>query len=359
MDLENSEVIYSQIINKVNTITDLLVSRTTANEKIGLSNGETGKLIYFYKLAHYSKNVVHKEYADNMIGYVIDTVKSTKSIDFENGLAGVGWGIEYLIQNNYYTANEKIESILTSIDCQIFYSTTYRFIDKIGLLKGILGHGIYLLSRVTNPNSNDELLSFLTNKQILKNLVEEMDIMTKHNHGFLIESDLFNLKWDLPVLIGFLAHIHCSDIDKEKVESIVNRIFLSLNGLIEKLDNVTLLFDCLEFMKFNINFNNFQLLRNWKLLDEKKVLIKQEKVDNLSDVEIIENIWVYVVISTLINRKIRQKVAAKLINRVLNLDFIHFKQNSTSLNIEGCEQELETTSKLAGLGLILLDYVSN
>lgn len=67
----------------------------------GLFDGMTGIMLV---LTHYAR--VHKmpfiEYvSDYLMEQILKNITKTESINFGNGMAGVGWGVEYLIQNGY------------------------------------------------------------------------------------------------------------------------------------------------------------------------------------------------------------------------------------------------------------------
>ena len=67
------------------------------------------------------------------------------STNFRDGLAGIGWGIEYLLQNNYYEGDS--EEILEDVDNVIFKSVYEARLPLLGVNEGLCGYLLYLNSR--------------------------------------------------------------------------------------------------------------------------------------------------------------------------------------------------------------------
>ena len=76
-----------------------LLLRSGLQQDIGLFHGKIGIVIFF---AHYHKltnNPVFEDAADELMDELMKGLHKELSIDFGSGLSGIGWGIEYLIQN--------------------------------------------------------------------------------------------------------------------------------------------------------------------------------------------------------------------------------------------------------------------
>ena len=81
----------------------------------------------------------------------MNQLTTTVSIDFANGLSGIGWGIEYLIQNNYMKGRGA--DILQNIDERIMQFDVTRFKDW-SLEKGLLGILHYVLYHLQGANKS-------------------------------------------------------------------------------------------------------------------------------------------------------------------------------------------------------------
>lgn len=114
-------------------------------EAIGLFNGMTGIMLV---IAHYAR--VHKKkclesVSDFLLDKIINSITNADSIYFGNGLAGIGWSIEYLVQNNYMKGCGV--DLTSEIDKQIMQTNIKRITDN-GIENGIVGLFHYLIAHI-------------------------------------------------------------------------------------------------------------------------------------------------------------------------------------------------------------------
>ena len=129
----------------------LILHANDVPSAIGLLDGKMGIALV---LAHYArcrgkKKLEHA--ADFLVESVMNQLTKTVSIDFANGLSGIGWGIEYLIQNNYMKGCGA--DILQNIDERIMQFDVTRFKDW-SLEKGLLGILHYVLYHLQGANKS-------------------------------------------------------------------------------------------------------------------------------------------------------------------------------------------------------------
>lgn len=110
----------------------------------GLLRGEMGIVLV---LAHYAKarnNPYIEKVADFVLEQVLDNLTKHEDIGLAYGLSGIGWGLEYLIQNGYLKGDsidicEEIDKRIMSVDirrmCDKSFETGMR-----GILMYVLLH---------------------------------------------------------------------------------------------------------------------------------------------------------------------------------------------------------------------------
>ena len=251
-------------------IINTLLLNASFIENLGLMHGKMGIAIFFFHLARETNNAIYEDYAGELIDEIYEEISVNTPLDFENGLAGIGWGIEYLVQNRFIEAdtNEVLEEFDTRILKKIIYNTP----TELGLLDGLMGIGAYLLIRIQNPQANDDSIQTLTNKQNLIHLIDELDRRTQDVSQIItepqtisndikqpqtisniqttettdtkgtIETTLsnpqttetigttnpppphFDLFWDYPILLWFIGELHKQNIFNYKVKKIINRL---------------------------------------------------------------------------------------------------------------------------------------
>lgn len=71
----------------------------------GIQDGLTGRALLFYSMFQQSGNNSHKEFADDLLEQISNKVTCDLSLEFERGLTGIGWSIEYFAQQGFITNN--------------------------------------------------------------------------------------------------------------------------------------------------------------------------------------------------------------------------------------------------------------
>jgi hypothetical protein len=242
-------------------INNTLLLNASFIDNLGLMHGKMGISICFYHLAWQTGNQIYEDYAGELIDEIYEEITANTPVDFENGLAGIGWGIEYLVQNGFIEADT--DEVLEEFDNRIFKELIYNTPQDIGLLNGLTGLGAYFLKRLQNPASNDEKIPTLTNKQTLIHLIDELDrrtsditeiirepymisnkkqqttnnkqrttepVQTVQPGGQQTTNKLFDLTWDYPALLWFLSELYEQNIFNFKVEKIIKRLTESLSN---------------------------------------------------------------------------------------------------------------------------------
>ena len=203
-------------------ITNTLLLNSSFIENLGLMHGKMGIAIYFFHLARSSNNQIYENYAGELIDEIYEEISIKTPCDFENGLAGIGWGIEYLVQQGFLNADT--DEVLEPIENQL-QSSRNQF-RGIGLLNGLTGLGAYYLKRLQNPNSSNEKATTLLKKQMLVNIVDDLELLVSTDEiiELMNNPETFDLTWDYPVLISFLAEVYQLDILKFKVRKILHQL---------------------------------------------------------------------------------------------------------------------------------------
>ena len=242
-------------------IINTLLLNASFIDNLGLMHGKMGIAIFFFHLARETNNAIYEDYAGELIDEIYDEISGNTPIDFENGLAGIGWGIEYLVQNGFIEADT--DEVLEEFDNQILKQFIYNAPTELNLLDGLMGIGAYLLKRIQNPQANDDSIQTLTNKQTLIHLIDELDrrtqdvskiiaepqtisnnlkqtqtnetLETTSNHSKPLSNSqtektkvTFDLLWNYPVLLWFLAELHEQNYFNFKVEKIIIRLIAPL-----------------------------------------------------------------------------------------------------------------------------------
>ena len=337
----------TMIGDRLQRIANVLLLNASFIDNPGLLNGKMGIAIFFYNYSRYSENKIYEDYAGELVDEIYEEINTSTPVNFENGLTGIGWGIEYLVKNGFVQAdtNEALEEI----DCAIY---RHRINSPVLINTGddLFGYGFYHIARILGHEIDDNDLNTLIKKYHLIFLADECErlLEQKSYSRFNIESLIIN---SFNSILWFLLEIQKLNIFPVKVE----RIFKTVPEYIEK-----------EILKTHDNAGQALLLSLVKKLIE---TVKDNAVrDHLkSTVEKIDNEKIHkdqpyeTDVSDFIKDTWQRLVYCPYITNGAGMDF-HFKKifsiidNEYSWNrrLENLNKENLGLTGLAGLALGLL-----
>lgn len=119
-------------------------------KKNGLFHGRMGMAVFFFLYARHTDSRIYEDFAGNLIDDIYDDISTAMPVGLKDGLCGIGWGIEYLVQQRYLEGNT--DEILEDIDLKIMEKDLRRITDY-SLENGLEGILWYALMRLTSPYS--------------------------------------------------------------------------------------------------------------------------------------------------------------------------------------------------------------
>lgn len=123
---------------------------------LGLFHGKMGIVLFFSELAHASQNSAYEDLASNLLGEIYEEIHYDLPINLENGLCGIGWGIEYLVQHGLMEGDT--DEILSDIDQKVMEINPLRMKDFC-FRRGLGGIACYVLARL-NASRQSKTLPF-------------------------------------------------------------------------------------------------------------------------------------------------------------------------------------------------------
>jgi len=181
---------------------------------IGLLSGKMGLCIYFYRLARLENKNKYNKIAEKLLDEIFREVSSVSAIDIENGLAGIGLGISYLIKNNYVQGDEN--EILKDIDDEVFKQACFRKADAD--TTGLIGILYYISVRKQSLKKEQSILFNELIIQIVNTLHSKTESMLEDN------SIRFNINTTLPLFFFVLSKIYPLNICNHKIKKMMEEI---------------------------------------------------------------------------------------------------------------------------------------
>lgn len=123
----------------------------------GLLNGKMGGVVFFGQYAKHTGKAYFREYAEELLDEVFDMVHENIPINFVDGLCGIGWGVEYLIQNALMEGDS--DDVLEDIDKKIIERDPL-YIEDLSLHTGLRGVLMYIIARLNAVRAESDYAPF-------------------------------------------------------------------------------------------------------------------------------------------------------------------------------------------------------
>jgi hypothetical protein len=147
-------------------IADLLKTKSTSVDNIGLLKGQTGIALFLFLYSQYTEDENMATFAGNMIDAIMNSIGDDTPTDYSDGLAGFGTAIEFLVQNGFIDADT--DEVLEDLD------TLVGNVIKQGSRRSeVIGYGKYLVARLADCTADKQ--SYARNKESLDLILKWLD----------------------------------------------------------------------------------------------------------------------------------------------------------------------------------------
>ena len=156
-----------------NSLVRELVQAGRRTSCLGLINGKMGIAIALFRYARLSGELTCEDVGCELLDEIYEHLDSSIPISFGSGLWGIGWGIEYLIQNSYMEGDA--DEVLKDIDqCAARCIHAYGM-SGLSLNNGIVGLGRYILIRIIPTFLKGDTVSSAFLKEYLIYLIDWLE----------------------------------------------------------------------------------------------------------------------------------------------------------------------------------------
>ena len=198
----------------------------------GLIQGNIGLCIFFYHLARKTNNPDYEKIADDLLDKIFANLSTSIPADFENGLAGIGWGIEYLVQNNF--AEGKTDEILEEVDNKIFRALNEVSQTSVELGNGLTGNLFYLINRLRNKTEPFSMARII-NQELLILTINKIDELVTAQFPGIVKEIYFDLFWRFPVMVYGLTEAFKLNAYNEKISCMIRQWLPNFEAYIPSL----------------------------------------------------------------------------------------------------------------------------
>lgn len=238
----------TKIERDLQQIVDMLLLNGTLTESPGLVHGKMGISIFFFHYAQFSSNDLFADYAMDVISEMLDQIHVNSSADYENGIAGIGIGIDYLIQNNFLNVETDIYEDFDDRMLRAVINDSYLNFSQYS---GLIGCGRYWMIRLYNQ------VSLMLARKCLLHIIDQIEMNltsiteTEQTDVFCFLHDLQKIsdfgrtveilkqcqkKWNLHSINSIQRLPHLGDSLVSDVVSIYQRNRYFNNALLNEVD---------------------------------------------------------------------------------------------------------------------------
>jgi hypothetical protein len=190
--------------------------------KFGLVEGYMGNSVIYFLLAKVFRNKQYAKRGRKMLEKVSANSELINDSNFKIGFTGIGWSIEWLVQENLMSDLDSDEMLL-SIDEASKALISFKKDEDLSLFTGLLGNLKYFEKRLLSDNSNTNRYMKLSNLEALVVLTDDLDSRV------INVNDTFNAelwtegKFTIPDL-GYILEICASAMKLNVSQSILEDI---------------------------------------------------------------------------------------------------------------------------------------
>lgn len=198
----------------------------------GLLTGNTGVCLFLYQVSRKSRQTKFEEAADIMLDNILEKQTVMSPSNFRDGLAGIGWAIEYLLQNKYYEGDS--EEILGDVDNVVFKSVTQAGLPLLAINEGLCGYLLYLNSRIKNSKDSNSIAQQI-NSELFKVLINRIDKIVVDHFQSLTRDTHFDLLWEFPALLFVLSQSLELSLYRDKIVNMVKQWMIYIGAYLPSI----------------------------------------------------------------------------------------------------------------------------
>jgi lantibiotic modifying enzyme len=250
--MDNSFLLQTQFLHKQNF----------GDNNQGLLNGNIGIAIFLYHVSRVIQNSGTEEMADNLLDKIFASLATTAPSDFGNGLAGIGWGIEYLVQNGFAECNT--DEILDEVDTKVYKTLCDENLNSFELTNGLTGYLVYLNARLRN-NCDPQAMACRINKELLIHTINKLDEIVTSQFPSIVKEMCFNLFWQFPLVLYALTESYQLGIYNQKISQMIKQWIMYFEAYIPSL-HINRIFMALALNRVNTFYPNKRIEKQVQIL---------------------------------------------------------------------------------------------
>lgn len=250
---------------KLVQIHEVLKTKHEKENHLGVLAGLSGIALFQFYYSKYLDTETNADIGVDIISNCIEKVNTGYSYStFCNGIAGLGWVLDHLEQENFIEINA--DDLLSNIDDFLFQTMVKDFNKKdYDYLHGGLGYALYFLQRFKSTNSKTLKEKY---EAILFKVINFIEILSEEEGNKIKWISVINTKTGekgcnlslshgMSSIIGILTKLHEQEPFKKQTETLLKGAVNYILSLKTKNDNNLSLFpNTISEKASTINYNS-------------------------------------------------------------------------------------------------------
>ena len=218
---------------------------------IGLGCGKMGICIYLFFLSKIYNDNHYRQRARRLLDNIIENVTVASPLDINDGLLGIGFGLNYLIETKNIYGN--INNMLADVDDYLFKQIAYPEVVEGVFIDPLIEYILYLNMRV--PKQKGE------NRFIFEALIgKSLNILqNKIDYSLFDEPSNFSFNYQLPKFIYMLSNLYSNGFFQAKCINILKELSSKIISSIPVLhSNKLLLLNAINSLNKSVDIGLFK-----------------------------------------------------------------------------------------------------
>ena len=157
--------------------------------RYGLYGGYGGLAMICYLFARETGEGILQEKAQILLEEVSTHISTADDLSFSTGLTGIGWVVEWLVQNELLK-DTNTDEVLEGIDDVLYKQVMFDRDHNMSLASGTLGKIAYFLKRELSENPNTHHFRRIYNQECLTVLIDDLEEGLSGDKGLLHRKDV-------------------------------------------------------------------------------------------------------------------------------------------------------------------------
>ena len=201
----------------IDIIDNIIIDNSDKISEEGLLKGRMGVILFFYKLYKKTGNDRYVCFAEYQVDLLTEKVEHI-TIEFGGDLSGIGWGIEYLIQNQFVDGDA--DDILQDIDSYILR----EFMKPGRTLLDIDDVAYYFYQRLVGKKGNSTIMLRYFIIHVLDLIDARLEEMVQHPNMIKDILSDFTLRNPFLFTLWILKAYHPLEIFNFRIERLIETI---------------------------------------------------------------------------------------------------------------------------------------